>query len=136
MAFLKIFITTFFVSLIIDYLWVGLLMHKFYDTELGSIGRRLNGALSAHIPSVLFVYILLAVGITFFVIPMTTDASLLQTAGIGALFGLVLYGVYDFTNYGVLANYSLKLLVVDVLWGTFLCGTVTFIVSSVVKKYL
>lgn len=135
-TFIKIAVSTFIISIVIDYLWVGLLMHKFYDNELGSIGRRLNGALNVHIPSVLIVYVLLAVGITFFVMPLIANTSLLHTALIGALFGLVLYGIYDFTNYGVLANYGLKLLVVDILWGTFLCSLVTVIVSFISKRFL
>lgn len=133
-TFIKIAFSTFIISIVIDYLWIGFLMHKFYDTELGSIGRRLNGALNANIPSVIIVYILLAIGITFFVMPLVANTSLLNTALIGALFGLVLYGIYDFTNYAVIANYSLKLLIVDIIWGTFLCGGVTVIIKSLITK--
>jgi uncharacterized membrane protein len=38
-------------------------------------------------------------------------------AGYGALFGLVVYGVYDFTNYSTLRQWPFVLTLVDVLWG-------------------
>ena len=36
----------------------------------------------------------------------------------GALFGLVVYGVYDFTNYATLRHWPFALTLVDVAWGT------------------
>ncbi len=35
----------------------------------------------------------------------------------GALFGLVVYGVYDFTNYSTLRQWPFVLALVDVAWG-------------------
>ncbi|MDE3157076.1 MAG: DUF2177 family protein [Acidobacteriota bacterium] len=43
-------------------------------------------------------------------------AFLLQAAL--ALLGLVVYGVYDFTNYSTLRDWPLTLAVVDTAWGT------------------
>lgn len=110
-------------------------MHKFYDTALGNLARRVDGVMTAHVPSVIAVYIVLAIGITYFVIQPNPDASLFQIALIGALLGFVVYGVYDFTNYAVIANYSLKMLVVDVIWGMVLCGVVTVIVKMISIKF-
>jgi uncharacterized membrane protein len=63
----------------------------------------------------LFVYLLIAAGITVF----GTDAAH------GSLLGLVIYGVYDLTNHATLRGYPLSYAVSDIAWGTFLCGTVT-----------
>ena len=38
-------------------------------------------------------------------------------AAYGALFGLVVYGVYDFTNYSTLRQCPLVLTLADVAWG-------------------
>ena len=35
----------------------------------------------------------------------------------GALFGVVVYGVYDFTNYSTLRQWPFALTLVDVAWG-------------------
>ena len=39
-------------------------------------------------------------------------------AAFGALFGLVVYGVYDFTNYSTLRQWPLVLALADTAWGT------------------
>lgn len=40
----------------------------------------------------------------------------------GSLLGASMYGVYDFTNYATLKNYSLEMTLADWAWGTFACG--------------
>jgi len=44
---------------------------------------------------------------------------------VGALSGFIVYGVYNFTNYSTLTHYTLKLAVLDTLWGTFAFGVVS-----------
>ena len=136
LSFIKIAITTFVLTIAIDYLWVGVFMHKFYDTALGNLARRVDGVMTAHVPSVIAVYIALAIGITYFVIQPNPNASLFQIALIGALLGFVVYGVYDFTNYAVLSNYGVKLLIIDIIWGTFLCGFISVLVKMISTRFL
>ena len=45
-----------------------------------------------------------------------------MAAGYGALFGWILFGVYDFTNYSTLRNYSLTFAIVDTVWGGVTCA--------------
>jgi len=52
---------------------------------------------------------------TIFVIPRASTVPL--AAAYGALFGLVVYGVYDFTNYSTLRQWPLVLALADVAWG-------------------
>ena len=47
----------------------------------------------------------------------------------GALFGLVVYGVYDFTNYSTLRQWPFALALADVAWGT----AATAIAAAVVR---
>ena len=60
-------------------------------------------------------YVLLGTGIALFVIPRASTVSL--AAAYGALFGLVVYGVYDFTNYSTLRQWPFVLTLADVAWG-------------------
>ena len=51
----------------------------------------------------------------------------------GAIFGFILYGIYNFTNYAIFKNYSLKLTITDTLWGTFvyfIAVLITIIISK------
>lgn len=45
----------------------------------------------------------------------------------GALFGLILYAVYQFTNIALVKNWPLKMALVDLMWGSVLCGLTGFL---------
>lgn len=75
----------------------------------------------------LMCYIFLIFGINYFIIrpkKSIKDAFLL---------GLVIYAVYEFTNYAVLKNWPLALVVMDTLWGGVLFASVTFIMYELQK---
>jgi uncharacterized membrane protein len=58
---------------------------------------------------------------------LDADASYWNAFGWGAIYALIVYGVYDFTNRGILEKWSLRLTVADIMWGVVLCGTVSVI---------
>ena len=77
------------------------------------------------------VYALLGTGIAVFVIPRASTVSL--AAAYGALFGLVVYGVYDFTNYSTLRQWPFVLTLADVAWGAAASAVAAVAVRSVVR---
>ena len=101
--------------MVLDGIWLGLLMKNFYRDQLAPIVRLADGRLAPNWPAALVVYALLGTGIAFFVIPRAPSVSLAATYG--ALFGLVVYGVYDFTNYSTLRQWPIVLALADVAWG-------------------
>ena len=101
--------------LVLDGVWLGLLMKNFYRDQLAPIVRLGDGGIAPNWPAALVVYALLGTGIALFVIPRAPTVPL--AAAYGALFGLVVYGVYDFTNYSTLRQWPLVLACVDVAWG-------------------
>jgi len=101
--------------MVLDGLWLGLLMKNFYRDQLAPIVRLANGGIAPNWPAAVVVYALLGTGIALFVIPHASTVPL--AAARGALFGLVVYGVYDFTNYSTLQQWPLVLALADVAWG-------------------
>lgn len=101
--------------MVADGLWLGLLMTNFYRDQMAPIARLTNGGFAPNWPAALVVYVMLGLGIAAFVVPRST--GLASAAATGALFGLVVYGVYDFTNYSTLRQWPLLLAVVDLAWG-------------------
>jgi uncharacterized membrane protein len=101
--------------MVLDGLWLGVLMKTFYRDQLAPIVRLANGGIAPNWPAALVVYVLLGVGIALFVIPRAS--TVWSAAGYGALFGLVVYGVYDFTNYSTLRQWPFVLTLADVAWG-------------------
>ena len=101
--------------MVLDGIWLGLLMKNFYRNQLAPIARLSDGAIAPNWPAAIAVYVLLGIGIAVFVIPRAPTVA--AAAGFGALFGLVVYGVYDFTNYATLRQWPLVLTFADTAWG-------------------
>jgi uncharacterized membrane protein len=113
--------------LVIDLVWLGLIARSFYQTHLGHLMRSdVNWVAAA-----LF-YLLFVAGIVVFVVwPAIERESLLRALSLGALFGLVTYAAYDLTSLAVMEGFPLKIALVDLLWGTALCASVSAITYSV-----
>ena len=84
-------------------------------------------------PALLF-YLIILLGLIFFVVNPNQDNTLLNVFLIGAFFGLVTYGTYDLTVYASMNIFSLKLVVADILWGMFLSGAVATLTVFTINK--
>jgi uncharacterized membrane protein len=122
---IKLFLIVLISILIIDGIWIGLIAKNFYKTEMKNIARFKDGGFNVRWVPVAILYILMTLGIIYFVNPHSgVEISNLFR---GAFLGLIMYGVYDLTNYSLLKDFSLKLAAVDIVWGAFLVGVVSFI---------
>jgi uncharacterized membrane protein len=117
--------------MVLDGAWLGLLMKNFYRDQLAPIVRLADGGIAPNWPAACAVYALLGTGIALFVIPRAATVS--AAAVYGALFGLVVYGVYDFTNYSTLRQWPFVLTLADVAWGAAASAVAAVAVRSVVR---
>ena len=122
---LIIFITSLVSYLALDLLWLGIIIKPFNTRILAPWLGELK-----MIPAIM-VYVLLALGLTFFVFPKITSVGMAFVWG--AFLGLIIYGVYDFTNYATIVNWPLRFLFVDWVWGTVSGGLVATIVYGISK---
>ncbi len=110
----------------IDLVWLGWLARATYMAEMGDLLRKQPDLVAA----VIF-YLVYAAGLMFFAIsPGLKSGSLIQTVALAAALGFVAYGTYDLTNLSVLNGFSVKIAVIDLIWGTCLsamASAVTFI---------
>jgi|UniRef100_A0A6C0C708 uncharacterized membrane protein len=115
------FILTSVILLAIDAIYLKFIGGPFYSHAV----KKIQGSdIKFRMYSAFIVYIMLITGLYYFVIGPN------KTSREGAFFGLVTYGVFDFTNHAILNNYSLPLAIMDTVWGAVLCGSTTFIVTS------
>lgn len=121
MLFLFILVTI----LILDMIWLGLIAKNIYAQEIGMLMRKSGEKTDFVLWSAFLVYLLIALGILFFVLPKANGDYYLALIW-GGVFGLIMYGIYDFTNYSILANWSLRISIIDLLWGMVLCGLSSF----------
>ncbi len=104
----------------IDLVWLGVVARDFYREHLGHLMRHdvVWGA------AALFYALYLTGILVFAVLPGLEAGSLARTVGLGAFFGLVAYATFDLTAMALLRDFPLKVVVVDLAWGTVLTGTV------------
>ena len=122
----KVFMAMIPFMLILDYIWIARLMQGFYIAELGSHARVRGAVIEPVYWAAALVYVALPLGILLFALPRVNPDNMFWSAlGWGALFGLIVYVVYDLTNMATLESWSFKLTVVDIGWGCFLCAMST-----------
>jgi uncharacterized membrane protein len=117
--------------MVLDGVWLGLLMKNFYREQLAPIVRLADGGIAPNWPAAFVVYALLGAGIALFVIPRAATISL--AAAYGAVFGLVVYGVYDFTNYSTLRQWPFVLTLADTAWGALASAAAAVVVRIVAR---
>lgn len=83
-------------------------------------------ALQMRLVGAVIVYLLLAVGLYYFIVKPG------RSVWEAALLGLVIYGTYDFTNYAILKNYDLMIAIMDTVWGSTLFALTTYVLKRIV----
>ena len=118
--YLKLYALTVPIFFAIDIIWLGFVAKKFYRNNLGFILSPDVNWLAA-----ISFYLLYVVGILFFAVVPALEKDLLGKAlSWGSLYGFFTYATYDLTNMATIKNWPLKVVMVDILWGVFLCSTV------------
>jgi uncharacterized membrane protein len=68
-------------------------------------------------------YVFLIIGINYFIIIPRKSVSE------AFLFGLIIYGVFETTNYALLKNWSIFTVLIDTIWGGTLFAITTYLVN-------
>lgn len=114
------------IMLAIDMVWLMGIGRGFYVQEIGDLLLEKPNLLPA-----LAFYVLYSIGVTVIVIAPAIEAqSVVRALIYGLLFGLVAYGTYDLTNLAVMKGFTLKIALIDMVWG----GLITGFVSAVTVK--
>lgn len=120
------FLITFAILFIIDLIVISTLILPIYQDNISSILRTNPSTLSS-----IIAWFLIALGIVYFVNPYSKNKK--QSFERGAILGLVIYGVYDLTNYAIIQNWTISMTLIDIIWGMILCGSVSVINKSLNK---
>lgn len=112
-----LFIASFLFFAATDMVWIGLIARAHYISNLGPLLRYANGSYNVVWWAGLLVWALIVLGSIVFVLPLTQNHTIGTAFLYGGLFGLVLYGVYDLTNYSLLKDWPLSTTVLDIAWG-------------------
>lgn len=113
-----------FLFFLADSIFVGGLMWDFYREKLGSLVGR--GEWEINKSAGFLAYAALSLGLVFLVVPLARDLG--EAVLYGAIYGLAVYGVYDFTNASIFKKYPNVLVFADLIWGIFVSAVVTGVI--------
>jgi len=97
------------------------LFRNYFNLQIRSIQ---GTDITVRIISMLLCYVILVGGLNYFILykkKSVWDAFLL---------GLLVYGVYETTNYAIFRKWTLKTVIIDTLWGGILFAFTTFLMKN------
>lgn len=95
---------------------------NFYNKQIKSIQ---GSDVQINIIATGITYVFLIFGLNYFIIKKNRSVK------DAALFGLIIYAVYDFTNLAVFKNWTVLASIIDSTWGAILFGLTTAIVYKI-----
>lgn len=112
------YIATAAVFLVLDIIWLGIIARGFYAQQLAGIV-----VVEVKTAWALAFYLAYVAGIVIFAVrPALTSEDWRTALLFGALFGFFCYATYDFTNMATIKGWPMKMVLIDVVWGTILTG--------------
>jgi len=135
MKLIFLFFVTVISVFIMDMIWLGFIAKNLYAENIGMLLRKSGETMTPIWWAAVVVYVCITLGILFFVLPKAHGDYFLALA-CGALLGVVTYGIYDFTNYSILANWPWKITLIDFTWGIVLCGLSSLFAAFIQNRFL
>lgn len=108
----RLFLVGLLVYLVLDGIWLGIIQKQAWQTQIQQIQnsppifRAEWGAMA---------YVCLQIFLLLFIMPLTTTRE--EAAVYGFMGGLLLYGVFDFTNLAIFHRYTIQTALTDMIWG-------------------
>lgn len=130
MIYLKQFLITAFIFFSIDIFWLGVVAKKLYRHYIGHLM-----ADRVFVSAALVFYAVYIIGLLHFVIqPALNKGSLKYALFTGMFFGFITYATYDLTNLATLKEWPIKIVLIDMAWGTLLAGAVSSLSYMILNR--
>ena len=127
------FIVVFLLYIILDGTMITLFMGKYF----GGVVEKIQGGrkMSVRILPAVICFLILAFGLVYFVLDRIRDDHIVEDSfRYGGVFGAVVYGVFDLTNYSMFSDYTIGTVLIDMAWGTILGSVVSMITKFLFVK--
>ncbi len=129
-----LFLCTIGCVFVLDMIWLGFIAKDIYAENIGMLLRKSGGEMVPIWWAAGVVYVCITLGILYFVLP-GSHGNYAQALLGGVMLGLVTYGIYDFTNYSILASWPLKITIIDFIWGMVLCGLSSLFATFIQNRF-
>ncbi len=127
----KTYVVTTLIFFVIDIFWLGFISKDMYQEKIGQLMK-----VDVNWTAAILFYLFFIFGLLFFVIlPALRKNSWKYALFVGAFFGMTTYATYDMTNLATLKEWPLVITVVDISWGTLLCGITSVSAYGIIRKW-
>ena len=115
MIWLQAFVGVVVTFLVLDAIWIGVFVKKYYDRTVGHLMRSSPNVIAA----VIF-YVMYCAGVVVLAIAPAVPAGDWAHAMLaGAVLGALAYGAFTLTNMAILEGWTWGLVASDMAWGAF-----------------
>jgi uncharacterized membrane protein len=118
-----IHLVNFIILLSIDYVYLYSMKNHYSNLITNIQGKDLK----LRIIPTLFVYLLLYLGWYTFIFINKNQISNNKLLLNAFILGIVIYGVYELTNYAIIDKWTLKTVLIDTVWGGILLSLLTLV---------
>ncbi len=106
---------------VLDYVWLKFVAASLYRDLLGDLL-----ADKPRVGAAVVFYAIFLLGLVVFVIhPAAEQDSMVKALALGAFFGFVTYATWDLTNLATIRDFPVRLVPIDMAWGTVLSASVS-----------
>jgi uncharacterized membrane protein len=115
-----LFLISAILFVVIDFIYLNLIK-KYFENQVKAVQ---GSQLQVNFLGAILCYIFLIFGLNYFIIkPKRSPYD-------AFLMGILIYGVFETTNYALFKNWSVLTVILDTLWGGTLFAIVTFIIGK------
>lgn len=121
------------ILLLLDFVWIAGYMGPQYQKMIPNIQQE---SIKPRLGYAILSYLLMVAGLNLFVLPnVKKETAFKDSLTYAFTFGIIVYGIFDFTNAAILANWDLKLALVDIMWGGLVYFLAAYVSTSLVFNY-
>lgn len=124
--FFMVWLVGFILLVVFDMMWFSVSMSSVYKPLFYDIQKKFIFRVWSGIVVWMLISLLLAIDKCWTIKTTPFDPRLL-----GLIYGFIIYGVYNFTNYATLYKYNIKVALTDTFWGTLNVGITSLILSYI-----
>lgn len=127
--FILVWLASFILLVIFDMLWFSVSMPTIYKPLFNDIQKKFIFRVWSGIIVWILIGLFIAIDQCYTIKTTPFDPLIL-----GFIYGFIIYGVYNFTNYATIYKYNLKAVFTDTLWGSLNIGMTTIIVHYFIRS--
>lgn len=133
MEFLKLVLTFgvwYLVIVIGDAIFLWRVVHQYIIDSFGPLVESTNGSINMNLWAGLLAWFAIVMMIFLFVNQSWYATSYMSAIWYGAVMWFFMYSMYDLTNLTFLKDYPVWFVMIDIVWGTFLCAMIALAMYS------